>query len=437
MGNATEFENKIFNRWPVAAIYGCSLGDEGKWKATGLFNNIDYMAVAVWWANAWHTVYYNKKKIVLHELPGWCIIEWAEIYIWQWRVMNISGLVKEIKDVESTWCSIKWRIIIAGNTQIIFKSLQIKLDGLIEKAKSKAIGTTNKWIWPAYALKALRTWINVNIALNNHKEAQDFINTNCAIFNSLDKEEIWAEFQEEITVLNDLINTWYVTIDSTNMLINKWVTEWKRILVEASQSAMLAIDGWMYPYCTSSDTSINGIMSSLNISKVDTGIWVVKAIKSKVGWGFFPTKLSDDIAWPYRELSGEFGATTGRPRDVWYFDAVEMRLVLSENRTDVLLITKADMLCTIPEVKIGLSYIWKSWKQYLCEIPSDSDEYSSLTVNYSKPFKLIWDIFWLKSVKDLPQCYREYFDFLIKELDFKWTLILGTWPENDQYLIYN
>lgn len=437
MRNTNDFEDKVFSRGSVAAIYWGSLWDEGKWKATWLFTNIDYIAVAQWWANAWHTVYFNWKKVVLHELPGWCIIEWAKVYIWQWRVLNISWLAKEIKEVEATWCNIKWRIILAGNTQLIFKSLQIKLDWIIERAKKKPVWTTNKWIGPAYALKAFRTWINVNTALNNPHEVSDLLEINAKLFPELDFWEMWNEYFWEMKYLKLLIDDWYVVIDSSNLEINRWVKALKRVLIEASQSAMLALDWWMYPYCTSSDTSINGVLSSLKIKEVNTWIWVVKAIKSKVGWGFFPTKFPEEIAWPYRELAWEFWATTGRPRDVWFFDLVETRLVLSSNKTDILLITKADMLTTLPEVKVALDYVWPTWIIYESEVPSDAIEYSKVKVNYSKSFKLEWDISWLKDASKLPACFREYFDYIIKELDFKWILILWTGPESDQYLIYN
>ena len=110
----------------------------------------------------------------------------------------------------------------------------------------------------------------------------------------------------------------------------------------------------MYPYCTSSDTSANGIASGLNIPQVDTTIVVVKAIKSKVGGGYFPTMFQDEaMAKTYRDASGEYGATTGRPRDVGWFDCVETRRVLATNIVDVLCITKADVLPSLPEMKFG------------------------------------------------------------------------------------
>lgn len=88
------------------------------------------------------------------------------------------------------------------------------------------------------------------------------------------------------------------------MLLNHERQAGKRVLVEASQSALLAIDGGMYPYCTSSDTTVNGIQTGLNIPQIDTTIAVVKAIKSKVGGGYFPTKFEDEsFAESYRVVS--------------------------------------------------------------------------------------------------------------------------------------
>jgi len=107
------FESKVFSRWNVAAISWWSLWDEWKWKATSYFQNVDYVAVSVWGANAWHTVYYDDSKLVLHELPWGAIIEGAKVYCWQWRVINIKWMNDEISDLSRAWVDMQCKIIIA------------------------------------------------------------------------------------------------------------------------------------------------------------------------------------------------------------------------------------------------------------------------------------------------------------------------------------
>lgn len=434
-------EDEIFKRWPVVVIFGWQLGDEWKWKVTSQFKDADYVAVWPWGANAWHTVVLkNWKSLALHELPWGAIIEKAKVYIWQWRSVNISGLYTEIKQLEENWYDMKWKVIVAWNAQIIFDNLQKKLDRIIEWLKSKPVWTTAKWMWPTAGLKALRTGPNFNILLNDDStQLREFMEVNCNLFNWLNFEEIRNEIEEEKTLLNKMIAEWYVSIDTNNMLLNQAAHEWKKILVEASQSAMLAADWWMYPYNTSNDTWVNWIMSALNLPEINTSIAVFKSIKSKVWWWFFPTKFEDiEFAQAYRNKSWEYGATTKRPRDVWYLDAVEWRKVLRTNKTDIIIFTKADMLSELwKTAKVWEEYINKeTWKIYRHEVPTTKEEYSQIEVQYWPQFDLSQNVTWLKSAEDLPEEYRKYIDYMLDQLEFKWNVLLGTWPCPDDFVVY-
>lgn len=432
-----------FENGPVSCVYWWSLWDEWKWKVSSALEQtkwIDYVAVPTWWANAWHNVVFNWKKIALHELPGWAIIQDAKVYIWQWRVVNISWLSKEIEDLKNIWCNKKNQLIVAWNTQIIFDLLQKKLDSYIEEIRASKVWTTKKWIWPAYALKALRTWISVNELINDPKSVEEKTMINYELFNKIFEwvniKELFKDISNERQLLQNLIERWEVSIDENNMLLNQEVSKWKKILIEASQSALLALDGWMYPNCTSSDTSINWALSALNLIEVNNWIAVMKAVKSKVWSWNFPTKFEEEIAKPYRIVADEFWATTWRPRDVWYFDAVESRYVLSKNKTSVLFITKADLLKDLPEVKIWLSYRSKSWKIYSDYIPTLQSEYDWLQVEYSRWFILKEDIWWMTDISQLPQSYKDYFDFLIEIVWFEWRVVIWTWAKPNEFIIY-
>jgi adenylosuccinate synthase len=446
-------EDQIFARWPVVVIFGGQLGDEGKWKVTTLFKNVDYVACATGWGNAWHTVICNGKSISLHELPGGAIIEKAKVYLGQWRQINISGpkewenagssgLIKEIKQLENNWVNMKEKIVIAGNAQVVFDELQVALDKNIEELKGdKKVWSTKQWIGTSVALKALRTWLNVNMLMNSSiDQIRAFVEINTKLFNGLDIEKLMEEIVIEKTALQNLIDEGYVRIDATNMELNTAAHQNKRILVEASQSAMLSADGWMYPYNTANDTSVNGILSWLNLPEISTSIMTIKWIKSKVGSWFFPTRftdkaLEDDI----RNETGEFGGTTGRPRLLWDTDAVELRKALRTNHTDILFITKADLLHLLwDKAKIGESYTDPvTGKVYEHEIPTSEEIYNRIQVNYSKTFDLRESIKWITDQGELPKEYREYFDYLLSVLDnFQGNVFLWTGPWPDEYIIY-
>ena len=214
-------EEQIFQKWSFLVIFGWQLINEIKWKVTSQFKNADYVAVWPWGANAWHTVVLkNGKSLAVHELPSWAVIEKAKVYLWQGRSINISGLYTEIKQLEENWYDMKNKVIIAWNAQIIFDNLQKKLDRIIEWLKSKKVWTTAKWIWPTAALKALRTGPNFNILLNdNSTQLKEFMEVNCNLFNWLNLKEIWEEIESEKTLLKQMIDEWYISIDTNNMLL--------------------------------------------------------------------------------------------------------------------------------------------------------------------------------------------------------------------------
>ena len=438
--NNENFEDKVWERWNVAVIYGWQQWDEWKGKVTSQFKKNNRVAVSTWWWNAWHqAVCKNWEKIALHELPGWAVNENAKIYIWQWRVVNIKWMYEEIKLLESKWYDMKWRTFVAWWAQIIFNNLQRKLDKIIEWLKSKKVWTTAKWIWPAYALKALRTWPNFNILSNpNSDQLNEFMKVNAELFTWLDLEEIMSEVREEKELLQQMIDDWYVQIDQSNMMLNDAAQRWEKILIEHSQSSWLAIDGWNYPYCTSSDTTSNWVSSWLNLPEIHTHIMVTKAIKSKVWWWYFPTKFEKEKADEYRAYcKDEVWATSWRTRDVWYYDTVELRETLRKNKADILYITKYDLLDTLWEnAKIGEKYInTENWKIYTDSLPQWS-EYENIEVIYSQDFDLSESIQWIKEKSKLPQNYIDYTDNLIETLWFEGNVLLWTWTKWEDYIVY-
>lgn len=441
MNISNSFEDLLFKDTNRVIFFWWQFGDEGKGKWTSQIRNADRVAAATGGGNAWHTIYFdNGQKAAFHELPGWSIIDGARVYLWQWRVISVPWLEEEINVLETNGVDIKDKVVVAGNAHIVLP-LDKRLDGHIESIKGKsAVWTTKKGIWTTYANKALRIGITVNQLLEWDRNTIDTIIHTNAELRHYWKGKIYEEINEAKRSIENLINTWKISIDKTNMMLNQADRSWKRIIIEHSQSALLAIDGWAYPFCTSSDTSVNGVFSGVNVADYGTNVCVMKAIPSKVWAWYFPTKIEWKIADRYRKLSDEFGATTGRPRDIWWFDTILARNVLAKNHTDWIIFTKADMLHALNgwRIKIAEYYTDKvTQEKYTETLPYLPEIYKRISVKYTDTFNITKNIGGIKQKKHLPLEHKKYFDALLDLIGFDKKIALGTWPWRNDFLIYN
>jgi len=144
----------------------------------------------------------------------------------------------------------------------------------------------------------------------------------------------------------------------TARYINKALKEGKKILCEGAQGTFLDIDFGTYPFVTASSPIAGGACTGLGIgpTKIDRVIGVAKAYTTRVGEGPFPTEIEDAFGENLRDLGGEYGATTGRPRRCGWFDSVLVRYAGMVNGLDSLFITKLDVLNTLPAIKIAVAY---------------------------------------------------------------------------------
>ena len=147
----------------------------------------------------------------------------------------------------------------------------------------------------------------------------------------------------------------------------------RNILFEGAQGTHLDIDHGTYPFVTSSNTVAGGACCGTGIgpSRIDKVLGVVKAYTTRVGGGPFPSELLDETGERIRQVGGEFGATTGRPRRCGWLDMVVVNSAVRLNGLAGLLITKLDVLSGIPKLKIGVSYKCRS--SSLDYVPAELD----------------------------------------------------------------
>lgn len=144
----------------------------------------------------------------------------------------------------------------------------------------------------------------------------------------------------------------------TGRVIYDAIAAGKHVLLEGAQGTVLDVDHGTYPYVTSSNTTAGGAALGVGVgpTAIDAVVGVVKAYTTRVGEGPLPTEFPSPMQERIRELGGEFGATTGRPRRCGWFDSVVVRYAQRVNGLTGLAVTKLDVLDTLAEVKIATGY---------------------------------------------------------------------------------
>jgi adenylosuccinate synthase len=182
------------------------------------------------------------------------------------------------------------------------------------------------------------------------------------------------------------------------------------ILIEGANAIMLDIDHGTYPYVTSSNTGLGGVLTGLNIGwrSIKEVIGVVKAYTTRVGSGPFPTEQLNDSGEQLQKIGNEFGATTGRKRRTGWFDAVVVKYSHQINDYTSINLTKLDVLDSFPTLRIAVAYKDKATGKELESFPASSDVLENVEVVYED-----WEGWMSQTTKvrkwqDLPEKAQKY-----------------------------
>jgi adenylosuccinate synthase len=234
------------------------------------------------------------------------------------------------------------------------------LDRAEDQAREeRRIGTTGRGIGPTYVDKARRIGLRVGDLLNpvGFREKLRFV---------LDRK--YAEFAAVgVSKPNaDQIADEYLTyterlkpyITETQPLVDEAVARGRQVLLEGAHASLLDLDHGTYPYVTSSNCTVAGLLQGSGVGprRLTRAIGVYKAYCSRVGEGPFPTELLDQTAERIREIGHEYGTTTGRPRRVGWFDAVAGRHTSRVNAFDGIALTRLDLLTGFDELEVCVAY---------------------------------------------------------------------------------
>jgi adenylosuccinate synthase len=343
----------------VTAVVGAQWGDEGKGKITDyLAQHADLVIRFQGGNNAGHTVVNEHGTFKLHLVPSGIFNPDALCVLGPGTVVDLAGLVDELTMLEASGISTA-AVRVSDRAHLVLP-YHVALDRLDERERGRQkLGTTGRGVGPAYSDKVGRHGIQLYEVKDERRFrtriAHELLTKNAILERfgdaPLDPVEVADGVLAAAARLGDRI------VD-TLPIVEEAVARDARILLEGQLGAMRDLDWGIYPYVTSSNPLAGGAAVGAGIPPrlITRVIGVVKAYSTAVGEGPVPTELHGPEADRLRERAQEYGATTGRPRRVGWFDAVAPRHAHRLNAFTELAVTKLDMLGDYERIPFCTAY---------------------------------------------------------------------------------
>lgn len=416
----------------VCAVIGGQWGDEGKGKLVDILSNTyDIVVRATGGANAGHTIYVGQEKFVFHLVPAGMLHPGKICVMGNGMVVHLPTLLEEIEVLKSAKVkNIEKRLLLSDRAHLVFSYHKI-IDQLQESLKGgNKVGTTGRGIGPAYADKISRLGIRAG-ELVDFTQFQIHYRQNLELMKkmygfSYDGE---AELREIKKILRFIIPL----ITDTSLFLNTSLQKKKLILFEGANGTLLDIDHGTFPFVTSSNASIGGIITGTGLAPrhLKSTIGIMKAYVTRVGSGPFPTELQNETGENIRKTGNEFGATTGRPRRCGWFDVVASRFAIRINGFMGINLTKVDVLNPLPHIEIGVAYRFRGKR--LTEFPTDLSILEKCTVEYMRVPGWQRDIAHARRFEELPKNCKAYVKTIEKLIECP-IMFIGTGQRRDQMI---
>ena len=341
-------------------VVGAQWGDEGKGKIVDvLAAEASIIARYQGGANAGHTVHVGGDAFILHQIPSGILHPRTRCLLGNGVVLDLEQFFKELDGLHARKIESEGRLGVSGRAHLLL-DYHKKLDQASERKRGELkIGTTGRGIGPAYEDKVARVGVRV-ADLMNEARAREFLQAGTERANEKLRQH-GAETLDPALVCDSVFavaDRLIPLIAETGREITQALKANDNVLLEGAQGALLDLDHGTYPYVTSSTTTAAGAATGVGIGPTMIGevLGVVKAYTTRVGSGPLPTEIPPPLGDRLRELGGEYGATTGRPRRCGWFDAVVVRYSARVNGLTGLAVTKLDVLDSLPEIQIATAY---------------------------------------------------------------------------------
>ncbi|MBK9068158.1 MAG: adenylosuccinate synthase [Gemmatimonadetes bacterium] len=393
-------------------VVGAQWGDEGKGKLVDvLAERADYVVRYQGGANAGHTVWIGEAQFILHQIPSGILHDRCTCVVGNGVVLDPETFFTELDGLTAKGVNTRGRIVISDRAHLV-----LPYHKLLDKAheRSQNIGTTGRGIGPAYEDKIGRRGVRVG-DLRHLESAKALLSERVARANQLlammGSSELASE-REHHELLERLAPRLLPMAVDAGCMVHTALKEGRRVLLEGAQGALLDVDHGTYPFVTSSNTTAGGaaIGAGVGPTAIDEVLGVVKAYTTRVGNGPLPTQAEPGVEEHLRELGGEFGATTGRPRRCGWFDATVVRYSVRVNGLTGLAVTKLDVLDTFAEIPVCTDYTLEGEDCH--EMPSDIRTLERVTPRYEMLPGWRKPTTGARKLADLPPEARAYLDRL-------------------------
>lgn len=421
----------------VKAVVGANWGDEGKGKITDMLSKeADIIVRFQGGANAGHTIVNDYGKFALHTLPSGVFYTHTTSVIGNGVALNIPVLMEEVKSVTDRGVP-KPKILVSDRAQIVMPYHILFDQYEEERLGGRSFGSTKSGIAPFYSDKYAKIGFQVS-ELFEEEALKEKLKRVCETKNVL----LEHLYRKPLLDADELLKTMHLYRDmiqpyvcDVSLFLTRAVKEGKQILLEGQLGTLKDPDHGIYPMVTSSSTlaAYGAIGAGLPPYEIKQVITVCKAYSSAVGAGAFVSEIFGSEADDLRRRggdAGEFGATTGRPRRMGWFDAVASRYGCRIQGATEAVLTVLDVLGYLDEIPVCVGYDING--------TVTKDFPTTVQLEKAKPVytKLPgWNcsIRGIKKYGDLPKECREYVEFIEKELEVPVTMV-SNGPGRDEII---
>ena len=411
----------------VKAVVGANWGDEGKGKITDMMaESADIIVRFQGGANAGHTIVNNYGKFALHTLPSGVFYNHTTSIIGNGVALNIPILINEIKSITDRNVPMP-KILVSDRAQIVMPYHILFDQYEEERLGGKSFGSTKSGIAPFYSDKYAKIGFQVSELFDEELLAEKVERVcetkNCLLEHlyhkpTIDSKELLATLHE----YRDMIAPFVCDVSS---FLDKALKEGKTILLEGQLGTLKDPDHGIYPMVTSSSTlaAYGAIGAGLPPYEIKQIVTVCKAYSSAVGAGAFVSEIFGEEADELRRRGGdggEYGATTGRPRRMGWFDCVASKYGCRLQGTTDVAFTVLDVLGYLDEIPVCVGY----------EIDGEVTTEFPVTAKLEKAKPVLktlpgWkcEIRGIKNYEDLPENCRKYVEFIEEQIGYPITMV--------------
>lgn len=421
----------------VTAVVGGNWGDEGKGKITDLLaESADIVVRFQGGANAGHTIINEYGKSVLHILPSGVFRKNTINVIGSGVALSLDSLFKELEEAKSK--GVEPQMLISDRVQVIMP-YHVKLDQLEEERLGKnSFGSTKSGIAPFYSDKYLK--IGFQICEMFDENLLEKLERICDVKNKYISAVYDTDYRVDPKEMYDYLMSYKDRVEpllcNLPVFMSEAVKSGKNILLEGQLGALKDVDSGIYPMVTSSSpvAGFGSVGASVPPYEIKRIVVITKAYSSSVGAGAFASEIFGDEAKELRDRGGdcgEYGATTGRPRRMGWFDTVASRYgCIVQGATEVTL-SLLDVLGYLDKIPVCTAY----------EIDGKITKDFPVThlLNKAKPVYTYldgWkcDISGIKNYDELPENAKKYVEFIEKELGYPIKMI-SNGPKRDDIIV--